>query len=78
MMQDRVRRGRKASTEPNPALMSNVPDRTSSWALALTGCFTYSKTTELAEIETPVAELGSAPPLHGIALREHHAVASPP
>ena len=35
------------------------------------------RTTELLEIGAPLAELGSAPPLHGIALREHHAVASP-
>jgi hypothetical protein len=46
--------------------------------LALKGCFTYSRTTELAEIRALVVELGSAPLLHGIALREHHAVTSPP
>ena len=73
-----VRRGRNASTAPNPPLTSSVPDRALSWALAPTGCFTCSRTTELAEIGAPVAELvGSAPPLYGIVLREHHAVASP-
>jgi hypothetical protein len=34
-------------------------------------------TVELVEIGAPVAELGSAPPLHGITLSEHHTVASP-
>jgi hypothetical protein len=35
-------------------------------------------TTELVEIGALVAEFGSAPPLHGIALHENHAVTSPP
>jgi hypothetical protein len=35
-------------------------------------------TVELVEIGAIVVELGSTPPLHGIALREHHEIASPP
>jgi hypothetical protein len=58
-----VRRGRNASTTPNPRLTSNALDTTSSWVLAPTGCFTYSSTTELVEIGAPVIELSSTPPL---------------
>ena len=76
-MQDKERRGRNVSTVPNPPLTSSVPDRASSWALAPMGCFTYIRTTELVEIGAPVVEFGSASPLHGITLREHHTVASP-
>ena len=78
MMQNRVRRGRNTNTAPNPPQTSSVLDRASLWALAPRGCFTYRRTTELAEIGAPVAKLvGSAPPLYGIVLREHHVVASP-
>ena len=73
-----MRCGQNASTATNPPLTSNVPDIASSWALAPMGCFTYIRITELVEIGAPFAELGSASPLHGIALREHHEVASPP
>ena len=73
-----VHRGWNTSTMPSAPLTRSAPDRASSWVLAPTGCFTCSRTTDFAEIGAPLAELGSAPPLHGIALRKHHAVASPP